>query len=620
MLPIPGADGPTQSTHRSRSFWCAVGLCLAVTMPLTALAQPQQQELLAALRLGSVEGVQAALAAGADPDARDPSGWTPLMLAVAQRDLSIMEVLLAAGADIEAVDEGGRTALIEAAFGGSPPVVRLLLEAGADPDVRDAFGRTARSLAVSLGHQAVVSQIDAFLALRTASQADAEAEARAAAQAELRALASQADGLRQARLRADLAAQPRIFLAIARDTPPATVREALELGADVTVLDDFGQSPLMYAAAGNVPEVIGLLLAAGADPDYATETGWTAVMIALRDNPDPAAVRALASAPQDLLARNEDGATVLELAVQRGDPELVMFLNGLLTGQGPAQPAGPVDGALLPPADGAQPQAPVDTPSLGQVPVTPTPATPPPVTPPPVTPPPVTPPPATPATPVGPVAPAAPSEASAATRALVTAILNGGTVADAQLAIHEGADVRSPYFSQTPLNWAIERDRRDIARLLVAAGARQSGGAWQPCGFGPGQVQGRVQAFLQVDEAGQVESFMNMIDGFLWELQRRPALRRTSISVEQAIMGLSSDSGPLDALLALAVAWTGIDGGSFDAQGRMVPAAREALYRFTFTDADGSLYSRRTAVSEASQRLLERAIAMHVGGGRVGGC
>ncbi len=620
MLPTTGATRPSQPpSFRSRRLRHALALCLALLMPLTALAQPAQQELSAALMAGSVERVQAALAAGADPDARDASGWTPLMLAVAQRHMQIMEILLAAGADIDAVDEGGRTALIEAAFGGSPEVVRLLLTAGADPDVRDAFGRTARSLAVSQGHQAVVSLIDGLMAQRAASQAETEAEARAAAQAELRALAGQADGLRRARLQADLAAQPRIFLAIARDTPPVTVREAIELGADVTVLDDFGQSPLMYAAAGNEPEVIGLLLAAGADPNYATETGWTALMIALRDNPDPAVVRALASAPQDLLARNEDGATVLELAVLRGDPALVVFFNSLLTGQGLAQPAAdPAAGPLaVPPADGAQPQAPVDAPSLGQVPVTPPPATPAPITPPPATPAPVSPPPAA---PVGPAAPAVPGEASAATRALVSAILNGGTAADAQQAIAEGADVRSPYFSQTPLNWAIDRDRRDIARLLVASGARQAGGAWQPCGYAAGQAQARVQAFLQVDAAGQVESFMGMIDGFLWELQRRPALRRTSLSVEQAIMGLSSDTGPLDAFLALAVAWTGVDGSGFDAQGRMAASAREALYRFTFTDADGSLYSRRTAVSEANQRLLERAIAIYVNGGRVGGC
>lgn len=606
MSPTTGPTRPSQPPPSSRRLRHALALCLALLMPLTALAQPAQQELSAALMAGSAERVQAALAAGADPDARDASGWTPLMLAVAQRNTQIMEILLAAGADIDAVDEGGRTALIEAAFGGSPEVVRLLLTAGADPDVRDAFGRTARSLAVSQGHQAVLSLIDGLMAQRDANQAETEAEARAAAQAELRALASQADGLRRARLQADLAAQPRIFLAIARDTPPVTVREAIELGADVTVLDDFGQSPLMYAAAGNEPEVIGLLLAAGADPNYATETGWTALMIALRDNPDPAVVRALASAPQDLLARNEDGATVLELAVLRGDPALLVFFNSLLTGQGLAQPAAdPAAGPVAePPADGAQLQAPVVGPPLVQVPVTPTPA-------------PVTPPPAA---PVGPAAPAVPGEASAATRALVSAILNGGTAADAQQAIAEGADVRSPYFSQTPLNWAIDRDRRDIARLLVASGARQAGGTWQPCGYAAGQAQARVQAFLQADGAGQVESFMGMIDGFLWELQRRPALRRTSLSVEQAIMGLSSDTGPLDAFLALAVAWTGVDGSGFDAQGRMAASAREALYRFTFTDADGSLYSRRTAVSEANQRLLERAIAIYVNGGRVGSC
>lgn len=593
--------------------------CLLAAVALTpwALAQQPNAELLAALHARSADLVQVALQAGADPDARDPFGWTVLMLAVAQQDTEIIALLLAAGADVDAVDEGGRTALIEAAFGGSPAVVQQLLAAGADPDVTDAFGRTAMSLAAAQGHQAVVGVLDGLMAQRSADQAESEAAALAAAQAELRALASQADGARRARLQSDLAAQPRLFLTIARDTPAGTVREALELGADLNVQDDFDQTPLMYAAAGNAPEVISLLLAAGADAGHMTESGWTALMIAIRDNPDPGAVRALAAVPQDLLARNEDGATVLDLAVARGDAGLLAFLADLAAGQGLLPPPdGVADGAqedaaaqpgeaqdAQPPAE-APPAQPVEpAPETPAAPVAPAPA-------------PVTPPPATPAAPAAPVAP---GEASPATRALVSAILDGGSVTDAQQAIADGADLHSAYFNQTPLSWAIDRDRRDIARLLVSSGARQAAGSWQPCAYAPGQALTRVQGLLLVD-AAQAEVFMTMIDGFLWELQRRPALRRTTISVEQAIMGLSADTGPLDAFLALVVAWTGIDATAFDAEGRMGAGAREALYRFTFTDADGSLYSRRTAVSEANQRMLERAIAIHVAGGRVGGC
>ncbi len=51
------------------------------------------------------------LDAGADPNARDHLGMTPLMWATALSDVSVVEALLAHGADAAAVDENGHTAL-----------------------------------------------------------------------------------------------------------------------------------------------------------------------------------------------------------------------------------------------------------------------------------------------------------------------------------------------------------------------------------------------------------------------------------------------------------------------------------------------------------------------------
>lgn len=92
--------------------------------------------------------------AAKDVDARDEDGWTPLMRAVRNDMPDLARTLLAAGADPEAVDPSGRTALILAAEeggltgmfvgdGGGTDCLRLLLEAGARVDARDAGGDTA---------------------------------------------------------------------------------------------------------------------------------------------------------------------------------------------------------------------------------------------------------------------------------------------------------------------------------------------------------------------------------------------------------------------------------------------------------------------------------------------
>jgi len=59
-------------------------------------------------------------------------------------------LLVRAGADIEATDVAGRTPLIEAAYLGQSDTVQFLINVGADIETRDTKGRTALAVAVTL--------------------------------------------------------------------------------------------------------------------------------------------------------------------------------------------------------------------------------------------------------------------------------------------------------------------------------------------------------------------------------------------------------------------------------------------------------------------------------------
>lgn len=96
-----------------------------------------------AARADEVERIKVLLKAGADVNARDKYGKTPLYLAMAGgRTPAVVEVLLDAGADPDSRDEKGRTPLHYAGPGKTPGVVAALVRAGADPNARTAGGMT----------------------------------------------------------------------------------------------------------------------------------------------------------------------------------------------------------------------------------------------------------------------------------------------------------------------------------------------------------------------------------------------------------------------------------------------------------------------------------------------
>lgn len=102
---------------------------------------------LRAARAGDIEGLTAALAGGADPNARDSRGWTALMLAANEGYALLIPALLEAGAEIDARAADGATALFIAALHGDATVVVALMRAGADIAIRGPRGKTASDAA-----------------------------------------------------------------------------------------------------------------------------------------------------------------------------------------------------------------------------------------------------------------------------------------------------------------------------------------------------------------------------------------------------------------------------------------------------------------------------------------
>ena len=243
------------------------------------------------------------LRAGAGVDAANDLGVTPLMLASTNGSTAMVERLLQAGADPNAARPAGETALMMAARAGAPGVVRRLLAAGGDVNQATRGGHTALMWAAAERHAPVVTllaEVGADIGARTAVRARRGRPV-----------------VREAKVLSPFEAlNPAV---LPRDGDPDPPRP------------EGGFTALLHAVLAGDPEVVGVLLAAGANVDDAGPDGVTALMLAL--------TKRRAAVARLLLARGADpnpaaaGYTALHLAAATG--ELAVAATLLARGAAP---------------------------------------------------------------------------------------------------------------------------------------------------------------------------------------------------------------------------------------------------------------------------------------------
>ena len=117
------------------------------------------RRLLAAAEDGDATGVALALRAGADLEARDDRGRTPLLRAVTKDRVPAARLLVYLGADPDALDDRHDTPWLVTGVTGSVAMAEVLLPAEPDLKIRNRFGGVSVIPASERGHVDYVRRV-----------------------------------------------------------------------------------------------------------------------------------------------------------------------------------------------------------------------------------------------------------------------------------------------------------------------------------------------------------------------------------------------------------------------------------------------------------------------------
>ena len=112
---------------------------------------------------------------------------------------------------------------------------------------------------------------------------------------------------------------------------PNVVKALVEHGADVNVVDNYGNSPLIDAAADKFSPSGRLLLAHGANPNVRHSLSCKTPLMEAAQSGNTALVQALLEKKADLTLKDAQGKTALDFAREYDRRKIVSLLKQAVT-------------------------------------------------------------------------------------------------------------------------------------------------------------------------------------------------------------------------------------------------------------------------------------------------
>ena len=229
---------------RRNAIVLGLATCLLALSPTSAQVPPSAVEIAAygglhaAAAKGDTVEIDRLVQAGADLEARDGNGRTPLMVAAFRRDDAAAKVLIDAGANLNALDHQSYDVITIAAVLDDLAMLKLAIASGGyTRAITSPYSGTALIAAAHLGHAEVVAALIAA-----------------------RAPLDHVNNLGWSAL------IEAIVLGDGGERHQATVRALIDGGADLNLPDGKGVSPLSLARGRGYARIAEMLELAGAKP------------------------------------------------------------------------------------------------------------------------------------------------------------------------------------------------------------------------------------------------------------------------------------------------------------------------------------------------------------------
>jgi ankyrin repeat protein len=249
-------------------------------------------------------------------------GSTPLHCAAKRGSVKVAEVFISHGLYIEAKDKSGRTPLYVASIKSKKEMVEFLIAKGADVNTRDNQGRSALSLAVTRGHTEVAELLRKHGARESLHDVVAAGDVD-----KVKQLISQGADINAKDGRRGQAALHLAVLTGRKDIVELLIASGADINAKSNTWDT---TPLVAAVRAGQEDIAKVLIAKGADVNARALGDYTALHWAACNRAQMTGVTEimglLLAGGADIEARQEHGATPLACATYDGNTETTRFL------------------------------------------------------------------------------------------------------------------------------------------------------------------------------------------------------------------------------------------------------------------------------------------------------